>query len=602
MLRKLFLLFIFISPFFALAQDKDEMLAAQYFGNNEFAKAADMYERIFTKNPASSYAYENLLICYFNLKKFDDAEKLVKKQIRKNDGNPYFTVDLGYVYKKGGNAEKAKKQFDEIISKLKANADIINLTANAFQKRNETELAISTFLKGRKLNGNNVQLFCIELANLYSQQKEINKMIDEYLNALQSNPMYMDEIQGYLQTYLENDAEYLILKQALLKKNKEFPGNEIFSEMMIWMFVQRKDFDNAFVQAKALDKRFKEEGRRLIELGNLAISNEKFDAASSVFSYISSLGKDRPYYLYARLGMLEAKNKKIFFSGNYTDADLKFLEKDYYDFLNEYGRNYFSAPAERDLAKLEVYYLNNIQTAIDLFHEIIELPRLDNRFKADCKLELGNIYILKGEEWEAMLLYGQVDKDFPEDPLGQEAKFRNARLYFYLGEFTWARAQLDVLKTATTQLIANNALELSLLIQDNTPDSNDEPLLMFARADLYLFQNKTEKALEILDSINLVYPRHPLDDEILYKRAEIFLKKREYTKACGYLDQLLKEHGSDILGDNALFLLGTITEKNLNDKTKAMKYYEDFIEKYPGSFFLPEVRKRYRSLRGDQVN
>jgi tetratricopeptide (TPR) repeat protein len=230
------------------------------------------------------------------------------------------------------------------------------------------------------------------------------------------------------------------------------------------------------------------------------------------------------------------------------------------------------------------------------------MPRLDNRFKAECKLELGDIYILKGEEWEAMLLYGQVDKEFLEDPLGQEAKFRNARLCFYLGQFDWARAQLDVLKTATTQLIANNALELSLLIQDNTLDSIEEPLLMFAKADLFYFQNNTERALQILDSINLIYPRHTLDDEILYKRAEIFLKKRDYTKSCAYLEQLIKENGSDILGDNALFLLATITEKNLNDKPKAMKLYEEFIEKYPGSFFLVEARKRFRSLRGDQLN
>ena len=500
------------------------------------------------------------------------------------------------------NANKAKKNFDDIINKLKGREDQITETANAFQKRFELEYAINTYLKGRKLNNNNGLIFCIQLANLHSEKKETKLMMDEYMNALQSNPMFEEEVQGSLQSYLENAADFDLLKQSLLKKNKEFPGNESFSEMLVWMYVQRKDFDNAFVQVKAIDKRFKEDGRRLIELGNLAISNEKFDAASTIFSYVSSIGKEKPFYINSRLGMLEAKNKKIFFSGNFTEADLKILEKDYNDFLTEFGHNYFSAPAERDMARLEAYYLNDFQISIGLFKELINMTRLDDHFKAECKLELGDIYLLKGEEWEAMLLYGQVDKDFPEDPLGQEAKFRNARLYYYLGEFGWARSQLDILKTATTELIANNALELSLLIQDNTPDSNDEPLLMFARADLNFFQNKTEKALEILDSINLLYPRHPLDDEILYKRAEVFLKKRDYTKACSYLEQLLKEHGSDILGDNALFLLANITEKNLNDKVKAMKLYEDFIEKYPGSFFLTEVRKRYRILRGDQIN
>ena len=602
MFKKILIVCLFFLPVFVFAQDKDEQIAAQYFSNNEFAKAADAYERLFSKNTQSTYLYENLLNCYFKLNKFDDAEKLVKKQIRRNDANPYYLVDLGFVYKKSGNADKSKKQYDEIVNKIKGREEQIAETANAFQKRAELDYAINSYLKGRKINNNNPQLFCIELAGLYAEKKEVKPMIDEYLYSLQNNPQFEEDIQGYLQSYLENATDFDLLKLALLKKNKEFPGNESFINMLIWMYVQRKDFDNAFVQVKALDKRFKEEGRKLIELGNLAISNEKFDAATTIFNYVSTLGKEKAFYINSRIGMLEAKNKKIFFSGNYTDVDLKILEKDYNDFLTEFGHNYFSAPAQRDLARLEAYYLHNFQTCIELFQEIINMSRLEEHFKAECKLELGDIYLLKGEEWEAMLLYGQVDKDFMEDPLGQEAKFRNARLYYYLGEFGWARSQLDVLKTATTQLIANNALELSLLIQDNTLDSIDEPLLMFARADLNLFQNKTERALQILDSINLLYPRHPLNDEILFKRAELFLKKREYVKSSSYLEQLLKEHGTDILGDNALFLLANITEKNIGDKPKAMKYYEDFIEKYPGSFFLTEVRKRYRALRGDVLN
>ena len=602
MFKKILIVCLFFLPVFVFAQDKDEQIAAQYFSNNEFAKAADAYERLFLKNTQSTYLYENLLNCYFKLNKFDEAEKLVKKQIRRNDANPYYLVDLGFVYKKSGNADKSKKQYDEIVNKIKGREEQISETANAFQKRAELDYAINSYLKGRKINNNNPQLFCIELAGLYAEKKEVKPMIDEYLYSLQNNPQFEEDIQGYLQSYLENATDFDLLKLALLKKNKEFPGNESFINMLIWMYVQRKDFDNAFVQVKALDKRFKEEGRKLIELGNLAISNEKFDAATTIFNYVSTLGKEKAFYINSRIGMLEAKNKKIFFSGNYTDADLKILEKDYNDFLTEFGHNYFSAPAERDLARLEAYYLNNFQTCIELFQEIINMSRLEEHFKAECKLELGDIYLLKGEEWEAMLLYGQVDKDFMEDPLGQEAKFRNARLYYYLGEFGWARSQLDVLKTATTQLIANNALELSLLIQDNTLDSIDEPLFMFARADLNLFQNKTERALQILDSINLLYPRHPLNDEILFKRAELLIKKRDYVKSSSYLEQLLKEHGTDILGDNALFLLANITEKNIGDKPKAMKYYEDFIEKYPGSFFLTEVRKRYRALRGDVLN
>jgi outer membrane protein assembly factor BamD (BamD/ComL family) len=321
-----------------------------------------------------------------------------------------------------------------------------------------------------------------------------------------------------------------------------------------------------------------------------------------MFAYVAAQGKERPLYLNARIGMLDARNRKLLAGNDFTDADLKLLEKEYQDFLTEFGRTPFSAPVLRDLARLQAYHLNDYQSAIAALSELTGMQRLDPKFRAECKLELGDIYVLKGDEWEAMLLFGQVDKDYKEDPLGQEAKFRNARLSYYLGEFAWARAQLDVLKTATTQLIANNAIELSLIIQDNTVDSNEEPLRLFAKADLNYFQNRTDVALRILDSINLLYPRHSLDDDILFKRAQIAYKRKDYTSAINYLTQLLKENGTDILGDNALFMLAGIREKKLNDKAGAMALYEEFLERFPGSFFTTEARKRFRMLRGDQVN
>ncbi len=490
-----------------------------------------------------------------------------------------------------------------MLSKLKGGEAQTVEMANAFQKRSETDYALSTYLQSRKLNGGNVSLYAIPLAQAYASKHDVKLMTEEYLNALKANPMLEEDIQGYLQLYMEEDADYLQIKNALLKKAKEFPEAASFTEMLIWLYVQRKDFDNAFIQAKSLDKRYREEGRRLVSLGQLAISNEKFDAAVSVFSYVyTTYTKDKPYYLSAKMGSLEARNKKVFYSGMYTDTDLKLLDAEYNTFLQEFGRYYFTAPAIREQAKLNAYYLHNYESAIALLKELIEMPRLDNRFKAECKLELGDIYVLKGEEWEGMLLYGQVDKEFLEDPLGQEAKFRNAKLSYYLGEFDWARAQLDVLKTATTQLIANNALELSLLISDNTIDSIEEPLQLYAKADLNYFQNNFTVSLLYLDSINELYPRHELDDDILYKRAQIYLKQRNYEKSYQYLDQILREHGSGILGDNALYMMTQIAENNQQDKVKALKLYEQFIEQYPGSFFLNDVRKRFRALRGDQLN
>jgi tetratricopeptide (TPR) repeat protein len=584
----------------ANAQNKDEQLAAQFFSNAEYDKAADLYEKLLIKNINSFYFYDNLLQSLIKLKRLDDAESLCKKMFRKTN-SPYFSVDIGFINTLNNKPEKATKQFDEVIKKLIPNQDKIQETANAFEKRNEIDYAIKTYTNGRKLLGYNA-VFNNELAALYAKTKQMQLMIDEYLSSVEQNPVNSEEIQGLLQNNIQLPTDFELLKNALIKKIKANTQTDAFYEMLIWFYVQRKDFDNALIQAKAMDKRLKEEGRKMMDLGYLAISNEKYDAAIKLFNEVVLLGNNKAYYLAAKLGVLEASNKKLLSNANLSLLDLQNLEKTYLAFLAENGKTYYTAPSMRDLAKLYAFYLNDIDKAINCLNEILTLPGLETYFTAECKLELGDLYVIKGQQWDAMLLYGQVDKDFLEHPLGQEAKLRNAKLSFYLGEFEWAKAQLDILKTATTQLIANNALELSLLIQDNTVDSNEDALKLFARADLSYQQNKFSEAFQTLDSIILLFPKHALTDDIAFKKGQIYAKQKKYEEAIKQYQIVINEYGSDILGDNALLNLALIYDKNLNNPAEAKKQYEKFIETFGSSIFINEVRKRYRQLRGDILN
>lgn len=583
-----------------VAQNNDEKLAAQFFSNAEYDKAADLYEKLLNKNLTSFYFYDNLLQSYIKLKRLDDAENLSKKMYRKLN-SAYYMVDIGYINKLNNKPDKAIKQFDEVIKKTIPNQDKIYEASNAFEKRNETEYAIKSYLNGRKLLGY-VSVFNNELAVLYAKTKQTQLMIDEYLGSVEQSPVISDEVQGLLQNNIQQNTDFELLKNSLIRKIKSNPNTDVFYEMLIWFYVQRKDFDNALIQAKAIDKRLKEEGRKMMDLGYLAISNEKYDAAIRLFNEVVILGNTKAYYLSAKLGILEASNKKLLSNSNLGLLDLQNLEKTYISFLVENGKTNYTAQSMRDLGKLYAYYLNDIEKGIEVYNSILELPGIDNYFKAECKLDLGDLYVIKGQQWDAMLLYGQVDKEFLEHPFGQEAKFRNAKLSFYLGEFEWAKAQLDILKTATTQLIANNALELSLLIQDNTVDSNEDALKLFAKADLNYQQNKFTEAFQLLDSIILLFPKHALSDDIAFKKAQIFTKQKKFDDAIKQYNILINEHGSDILGDNALLNLAIIYDKNLNNKEEAKKQYEKFIENYGSSIFINEVRKRYRQLRGDLIN
>ena len=188
------------------------------------------------------------------------------------------------------------------------------------------------------------------------------------------------------------------------------------------------------------------------------------------------------------------------------------------------------------------------------------------------------------------------------DPLGHQAKFRNAKLAFYNGEFEWASAQLDVLKGSTSELIANDALQLALVIQENTVDSNDAPLKLFAAADLMIFRNQYDDAQKKLDSINTLYPGHSLEDDILMLRAQMALKKRDYTAAFDYYEKVYTKYSDDVYADDALFKAAQVQEKFLNNPTKAKELYEKLILDYKGSVYGVEARNRFRILRGDSVN
>ena len=366
---------------------------------------------------------------------------------------------------------------------------------------------------------------------------------------------------------------------------------------------QEKDFDSALIQARSLDKRMNENGSRLLNLGQMATGNQQYQTAEECFSIIMEKGRTNPYYLTARISLINARNQRITTQSNYTKDDLKKLDSDYTTALNELGRAANTADLIRGQANLKAFYLNETDTAIAMLENVIEMPGVNNEFKAQCKLDLGDMLVFKNELWDALLYYGQVDKDFKLDELGREAKFRVARAYYYVGQFEWAAAQLNILKAATSQLISNDAMQLALLIQDNTTiDTNTAPLLIYAYADLLNFQNHKAEAIITLDSLLKEFPNHSLTDEVWFKKAEIYQSTAAYDSAVIYYTGVFEKYSEDIWADDALYNLAQLYDFTLNDKIKAKDCYEKLLRNYGGSLFAADARKRFRSLRGDKIN
>lgn len=596
-----FLLFFALNSFSQGNQDRQ--LADQFLNNAEYEKAAQLYDKLMDKDPYGTYP--QYFRCLLAMKEYDKAEKLTKKIIKKQESNIWYLVDLGYIYAQQDQNDKAKAQYEKAIKLIKPDQNSIINLASAFLNKQEPDYALQTYLEGRKLM-REIYGFYFETAEVYYQKGEYQNMIEEYLNAVSDNSMMQQSVLNVLQARVGFDPENNkgdLLRTALLRRIQKTPEKSEFSEMLIWYFIQQKDFESAFIQAKAIDKRLKEDGSRVLSIGAMANSNMNYEAAIKCYQYVVEKGKDNVNYIPARMELLNSYNKKITEENVYTKADLQKLESDYELTLTELGRSGRTAGMIRGLAHLRAFYLDKIDSAMSDLEAAIDYPGISAQTKADCKLELGDVYLFSGNVWDSDLLYAQVDKDFKHDPLGQEAKFRGARLDYFRGDFLWAQAQLDVLKSATSQLIANDALSLSLLISDNMGlDSTTDALMLYARADLLSYRNKNDDALIVLDSIHLLYPTHTLADDAWYKEAQIMDQKRNWAAEDSLYGKILEFDSASVIADDALYQRALLQETKLNNKTKALELYQDLIVKYPGSVFVVEARKKYRHLRGDVLN
>jgi tetratricopeptide (TPR) repeat protein len=583
------------------AQERDVEIANEYFGTGEYDKARDMYERL-SKNTANlPFIYDNYLTTLYHFKQKEEAEKFIRKMIKNSDDNLFYKLDHYVLVTEMNGEDKTEKEFSGIVNDIKTNESLVEKAADYLLKKQLYEKAKSMLLTSRKALKNN-SLYAIPLANIYYLQGNSDQTIEELLTFLKNNPEELESVKNVFQNNLKEEKDLELLETKLYELVQKEPEEIAYNELLLWLNLQKKNFNKAFMQAKAIDKRYHSQGNKLMEVGKIAMDNRDYESASRFFEYVVKEYPDGINYPIARRELIRSKEETIKNSYPVDQNKIRSLIYDYQGMIKELGTNPATIEARRSMAQLYAFYLDNKDTAVVILNETINIARNDLRGKSKAKIDLGDIYLLKGEPWESTLLYSQVEKDMKEDPLGHEAKLKNAKLSYYKGEFDLAQEHLDVLKLATSREIANDAMDLSILIQDNTGlDSTTEAMKEYAAIDLLLFQNKTAEALAKTDSMMKKFPEHTLTDELLWLSAKIYCKMGDYPNAVAALEKINTSYPDDILGDNALYTLGNIYEENLKDNAKAMETYQKFLIKYPGSIFTVEARKRFRMLRGDKL-
>ena len=589
----------------ALAQDNENIaLGNEYYNEGEFEKARVLYEDLLKNKKNIPLIHKNYFNLLLNTGDYEQAHQYIDDLIRYSPENMYYMIDKGRIFIRSGSKEAEKQYFATIYSHVQDSEGKTRIAAQYMNNNQLFEYALETYKNTRKNLRDDV-LFSLEMANSYRFLNMNEKMVEEYLNYVQSNPANIGSIKNILQGYLSEPEELVRLETYLIEKVQKEPDNQIFNDMLIWVYLQQKNFYSAFMQARAIDKRLKTNGDNVMDVGIIALNNRDYKTAIRIFDYIIEEFPSTINYPLARSYVIKAREELIKNRFPVDKVEIRKLIDDYQYLIDEIGINQTTLDAMRSMALLHAFYLDQYDTSIVILQKILDYPglRLSRSLKARTKLDLGDIYLLIGQPWESTLLYSQVEKSEKETPVAYEAKLRNAKLSYYQGEFNLAEDHLDILKEATTREIANDAISLSLLIKDNTlMDTTHSALKRYSGIDLLLFQNKKQQALDSLNLMLKEFGGHSLADEIYWLMSKIKLELGNFQESIDLLEKINLNYSEDILADDAFFMMGKIYEEQLDDSKKAMEIYQQFLKDYPGSIYSAEARKRFRKLRGDFMN
>lgn len=583
----------------AIGFAQNEVLAKQYFDDGDFEKAVKLYENLHDQNPANPQYTDALVSCYQQLEQYDKAEHVLNILILKNGDNPSpaLLVDLGYNFKLQGDDAQAQEQFSKAMQYLEKRPTYAYTLGRKFQEYTLIDEAIATYEKAMEINSGLDMNF--QIARLYGEQGNMEQMFTAFVSILENETMPFARIVRSIEEFVSTDAtneNNIILKKLLLKKSQTEP-KIVYNEVLSWLFVQQEQFNMAFIQEKAIYKRTEETSlERIIDLANTAKEQGFYTEAKSMYTFMLNESTDNEIELLAKFSLLDIKLKQ-----DYSNI----LEEVYHDF-EELITAY---PADDNSIFLHIRYADFLAfdygkeaDAIAYLKNILNSKMLNNYSEGAVKMKLGDILILQERFNEALIYYTQIQRSLKNDVISQDARFKVAKASFYKGDFKWAETQLDVLKSSTSQLIANDALELKLLIADNSlEDSLQTALKLYAKADLLAYQKKNTAAIDTLDIILTQHKGESIEDEALLMQAQLFVKQGEYDKAVSNYEKILAFFSDDILADNALYYLSKIYLEFKHDPEKAKTYLEKIIFEHQDSIYFTEARKTYRELRGDVI-
>lgn len=584
-----------MSPFLLLGQMQEEAYALYQKG--DYKSALPMYKTLHEKNRVQREYLKRLLTCYQQLGAYDEASAVISKQQKDFPTQISMEVEAGYNLQLQNKKTEAEIRYANALKGLEKYPQEVYNVGYAFKEINQLDHALAAYEISRSVNPQIVT--GIQEAQIYGEKGETEKMFNAYLDMIELDEEYLSSIQRYTAPFVSDDPadkNNLLYRKILLQRAQNNPKNA-YNQLLSWLYVQQKQYDKALIQEKSIYNRTQGNTQKIVELGIIALDNKDYLTAKDAFQFVLDNNKNEQLFFTLKNYLFQTE---IALATNETD--FLALEKEFDTFFDEFGMQSKTIPVQLTYADYLTFEKNKPKEAIFLLQNSLNLP-VSNLVKGTVKVKLADILVYDNQFNQALILYSQVQLELKNSSLAQNARFKVARTSYFKGDFDWANTQLSVLKSSTSQLIANDALDLHLLILNNIgQDSLKRPLELFARAQLLSYQNKTGQSIDTLQIILDDFKGSAVEDDALVFQAELYAGLRQYKKAEANYLTVTGNYDKSILIDKAVYRLAQLYQTELNRPDLAKEYYEKILFNYPSSIYLVDARKQYRSLRGDLIN
>lgn len=575
---------------------QNELLAKNYAEKGEFEKAASIYKKLHEQNLNRLDYLLSLVEMNQQLERFDEAQKLLEDRLKGQIKLPQLIIELGQNYTLQNQDSIASTYYKEALGFIDENPRYAYTIGQSFQKYSLLDEAIIAYENAMELDPE--ANYNLQLGRIYGEKGLLEKMFSIYIDLIERTPSSRNLAQRNFSLYITEDPSNeanIILRKTLLKKIQENPI-VLYNQILSWLYVQQKDYKKAFAQEKAIFKRSQEQDiAGIVDLAYIVIADKAYDDAREIMNFVKE-NVDTPRQQIEAAQFLQKIEIETA-----TEEDYQEIEKNYNALITTFGDGEATYLIQIDYNHFLAFVVDNKDLAIENL-KALATKNLSNFQEARVKMELADILVVNETFNRALIYYSQIEKDIKSSSLAQEARFKIARTSYYKGDFEWAQLQLNILKNSASQLIANDALQLSLIIVDNSlEDSTQTALKKYARADLLTLQNKNQEAIILLEDILNNHKGESIEDEALLLQGSLFEKTNNSTKAVAAYEKLIQFFGEDILADDAIYRLGKLYEEALNQPEKAKELYEKLIFEHQDSIFFIDARNRYRKLRGDAI-